>query len=117
MVFKRKVYSQLIEWKESTVKDCALLIEGARRIGKTTIVKEFAKNYYQENYLYIDFKIAPEELKQIFNDLSNIDSFFVNLFLMCGKSIEKAARRTGAREKPFSDRGAEETVPPRGDLL
>ena len=89
MVFKRKVYSQLIEWKESTVKDCALLIEGARRIGKTTIVKEFAKNYYQENYLYIDFKIAPEELKQIFNDLSNIDSFFVNLFLMCGKSIEK----------------------------
>ncbi len=89
MIFRRKIYNQLVEWHNSPVKDCALLIEGARRIGKTTIVKEFAKNYYQENYLYIDFKIAPNELKHIFNDLSNLDSFFTVLFLMCGKGIKK----------------------------
>ena len=89
MVFKRKIYDQLVEWKESPIRDSALLIEGARLIGKTTIVKEFAKNYYSNNYLYIDFKIASDELKNIFNDLENMDRFFSNLFLMCKKSISE----------------------------
>lgn len=54
MVFKRKIYQQLLDWKKEPNKNSALLIEGARRIGKTTIVKEFGKNEYS-NYLYIDF--------------------------------------------------------------
>ena len=89
MIFKRKIYDKLVEWKNSPIRDSALLIEGARRIGKTTIVKEFAKNFYSDNYLYIDFKLASLELMQIFNDLKNIEDFFASLFLMCGKSIER----------------------------
>ena len=89
MIFKRKIYDKLIEWKNSPVRDSALLIEGARRIGKTTIVKEFARNYYPDNYLYIDFKIASIELMKLFNDLRKIEDFFSNLFLMCGQSIKR----------------------------
>ncbi len=44
MVYKRKIYNQLLEWKNSKVNNSAILIEGARRIGKSTIVEEFAKN-------------------------------------------------------------------------
>lgn len=87
MIFKRKIYDKLVDWKKSNVRDSALLIEGARRIGKTTIVKEFANNYYKDNYLYIDFKVASDELKEIFNDLKDMNSFFSLLFLLCGKSI------------------------------
>ncbi|MCR5462810.1 MAG: AAA family ATPase [bacterium] len=89
MIFKRKAYDKIVEWKNSKVRDSALLIEGARRIGKTTLVKEFAKNYYDDNYIYIDFKVATNELKEIFNDLKNIDNFFSLLFLLTGKSIKK----------------------------
>lgn len=87
MIFKRKIYDKLVDWKKSNVRDSALLIEGARRIGKTTIVKEFANNYYKDNYLYIDFKVASDELKKIFNDLKDMNNFFALLFLLCGKSI------------------------------
>lgn len=89
MIFKRKIYNQLIDWNNSPIKDCALLIEGARRVGKTTIVQEFADNYYNDNYLYIDFKIASLELMRLFSNINNMDSFFSELFLMCGKSITK----------------------------
>lgn len=57
MNYKRKIYKQLKEWKEEKNKNSALLIEGARRVGKTTIVKEFAKNEYK-NFIYIDFTFA-----------------------------------------------------------
>lgn len=87
MIFKRKIYDKLVEWKNSSVRDSALLIEGARRIGKTTIVKEFANNYYGENYLYIDFKVASNDIKDLFNNLSDMNDLFSMLFLFCGKSI------------------------------
>lgn len=53
MVFKRKIYKKLVEWKEQSQGDRALLVEGARRIGKSTIVEEFAKKEYK-SYLFID---------------------------------------------------------------
>ena len=53
-IFKRKIYSRLLKWKTETRGKTALLIEGARRIGKSTIVEEFARNEY-ESYLLIDF--------------------------------------------------------------
>ena len=51
MIFKRKLYDKLLEWKNSPIKDSALLIEGARRVGKTTLVLEFAKANYKDNYI------------------------------------------------------------------
>ena len=53
-MFKRKIYSQLLDWKKTSKGKTALLIEGPRRVGKSTIVEEFAKNEY-ESYILIDF--------------------------------------------------------------
>ena len=77
-VFKRKIYSQMAEWKEISKGSTALLVEGARRIGKSTIVEEFAKNEY-ESYILIDFNEASKEVKALFDDLMNMD--FIFLFL------------------------------------
>ena len=44
---KRKIYDKLLEWKKNDSRDCALLIDGARRVGKSYIVKEFGKNEYK----------------------------------------------------------------------
>ena len=55
---KRKIYHQLLDWKEKRNGEVALLIEGARRIGKSYIVEEFGKNEY-ESYILIDFNKAP----------------------------------------------------------
>ena len=76
MIFKRKTYNRLIEWKNKSRGRTAMLIEGARRIGKSTIVEEFAKNNYK-SYVLIDFSIASDRIKDIFeNTLSNLDTFF-----------------------------------------
>lgn len=93
MEFKRKIYNQIKEWKEEENKNSALLIEGARRVGKTTIVKEFAKNEYK-NYIYIDFTYTNDELKNLFKNINpanklSMDQFFSDLFLMFGKSLKK----------------------------
>ena len=70
---KRKIYKKLLEWKENSNGRTALLIEGARRIGKSTIAEEFAKNEYNE-YILIDFNIAPDEIKNLFiHERSDID--------------------------------------------
>ena len=59
---KRKIYQQLLDWKEKRNGEVALLIEGARRIGKSYIVEEFAKNEY-ELYILIDFNKAPQMIR------------------------------------------------------
>ena len=63
--FKRKIYNKLVEWKTNSNGASALLIEGARRIGKSTIAEEFAKNEY-EDYILIDFNKAPVEINNLF---------------------------------------------------
>ncbi len=93
MEFKRKVYSQMKEWKDERNKNSALLIEGARRVGKTTIVKEFAKNEY-DGFIYIDFTYAPDEVKSLFKKINpanrlSMDQFFSDLFLLFGKTLKK----------------------------
>ena len=85
--FKRKIYDKLLEWKENSNGKTALLIEGARRIGKSTIVEEFAKNEYKE-YILIDFNIAPEEIKKLFiYERSDIDLLLQKLQLFYGKVL------------------------------
>ena len=61
MIFKRKIYTELLEWKQSSDGKTALMIEGARRVGKSTIVEEFVKNEYN-SYILIDFYTASPEV-------------------------------------------------------
>ena len=64
-MFRRKIYERLLEWKRDSDGHTALLVEGARRIGKSTVVEEFARNEY-ESYILIDFSIASKEIKDLF---------------------------------------------------
>ena len=76
-VFKRKIYNKLKDWKSETKGTKALLIEGARRIGKSTIVEEFAKNEYR-SYILIDFNLASDTVISAFNNyLNDLDTFFM----------------------------------------
>lgn len=87
MIFKRKAYSRLLEWKNKSKGKTAILIEGARRIGKSTIVEEFAKQNYR-SYIIIDFSIASKKIKDIFeNTLDDLDTFFMLLSFETGVSL------------------------------
>ncbi len=79
-MFKRKIYSKLQEWKKNSDGKTALLIEGARRVGKSTVVEEFAKNEY-ESYILIDFSRASKETKELFEDVSDLNFLFLQLQL------------------------------------
>jgi len=85
-VFRRKIYDKLLEWKRNDNGATALLIEGARRVGKSTIVEEFAKNEY-ESYLLIDFSIASKRVKDLFRDISDLDMLFTLLQVNYGVSL------------------------------
>ena len=78
MVFRRKLYDKMLEWKKEFDGRTALLIKGARRVGKSTLAEEFAKNEY-ESYILIDFSIASKEVHTLFSDLSDLNYFFLRL--------------------------------------
>ena len=78
VIFKRKIYSKLKEWKETSKGKTALLLEGARRIGKSTIVEEFAQKEYR-SYILIDFNEASKEVKGLFDNLMDMDYIFLFL--------------------------------------
>ena len=77
-IFKRKLYDRLLEWKRVQNGKTAILVEGARRVGKSTLVELFAKNEY-ESYILIDFNEASAEVKSLFNDLMDMDFIFLQL--------------------------------------
>ena len=77
-VFKRKIYRRLLEWKETKQGRTAILVEGARRVGKSTIVEEFAKNEY-ESYILIDFNQAEKEIIELWYNLTNLNDIFTKL--------------------------------------
>lgn len=79
-MFKRKIYEKLKRWKNESNGKTALLIEGARRVGKSTIVEEFAKNEY-ESYILIDFAMATQLVKDLFKDVSDLNYIFLQLQL------------------------------------
>jgi len=79
-MFKRKIYNKLLEWKKESDGHTALLVEGARRIGKSTVVEEFGKKEY-ESYILIDFAFAPQSVKDLFLDMSDLNYFFLQLQL------------------------------------
>jgi hypothetical protein len=79
-MFKRKIYDRLTEWKRESDGRTALLIEGARRIGKSTVVEEFAKKEY-ESYILIDFAKASKDVCTLFEDVSDLNYLFLQLQL------------------------------------
>lgn len=87
MVFKRKIYDKLLKWKSDAAGEKALFIEGARRIGKSTIVEAFAKEEYK-SYIMIDFNDASEVVLDAFhNYLQDLDTFFMILSTEYGKPL------------------------------
>lgn len=85
-VFKRKIYERILDWKRKNNGKTALLIEGARRVGKSTIVEEFAKNEY-ESYILVDFNRTSPEIKSLFDDLTDLEFIFLRLQQAYGKTL------------------------------
>ena len=91
-IFKRKLYEKMLQWKQERYGATALLIKGARRVGKSTLAEEFAKREY-ESYIMIDFTEAAQEVRNLFEDVSNVDDllfqlqYFYNVRLTPRKSV------------------------------
>ena len=86
MYFKRKAYDKLIEWKENYANEYAALLEGARRVGKSTIAETFAKNEYK-SYVMLDFSKVTDNIRNIFDDIGNLDLFFLRLQAETGVTL------------------------------
>lgn len=76
--YKRKLYKTMLKWKSERNGDTALLIQGARRVGKSTIAEEFARNEYK-SYILIDFSKVSKEVSDLFNDISDLNYLFIRL--------------------------------------
>lgn len=87
MVFKRKIYEELLQWKREDDGRSAVLIKGARRIGKSTIVEEFARNEY-DTYILIDFAECSNEVRNLFGDISDLDFIFLRLQMIYGVELK-----------------------------
>lgn len=87
-MFRRKAYDKLLSWKKESNGTTAILVEGARRIGKSTVVEYFAQKEYKD-YILIDFSTAEKEVLDNFENINNLDTFFRNLFILKEKSLEE----------------------------
>ena len=87
-MFKRKAYDKVKEWKQTYSGRYACLLEGARRVGKSTIAEEFAKNEY-ESYIRIDFANVTDEMLDVFRDISKPDLFFLRLQAETGVTLKE----------------------------
>ena len=86
MYFKRKVYEKLLAWKKDYADGYAVLLEGARRVGKSTIAENFARNEYK-SYILIDFSKAKKDIQDCFDDIGNLDLFFLRLQAETGVTL------------------------------
>ena len=80
-MFKRKIYQRLLAWKQESDGQTALLVQGARRIGKSTVVEEFARQEY-DSYILIDFSKVKPEVLALFQDMSDLNYFFLQIQLL-----------------------------------
>jgi hypothetical protein len=83
---KRKIYQTMLRWKHESQGKSALFIDGARRVGKSYIVEEFAKKEYK-SYVLIDFNNTTQQVRDLFMDLTNLDNFFLYLGLIAGVTL------------------------------
>lgn len=81
MFFKRKIYDKLLSWKKGDFGRCALLLQGMRRVGKSTLALEFARHEY-DSYILINFAECPPEVPDLFSDVSDLDFIFLQLQLI-----------------------------------
>lgn len=91
MIIQRKIYQKLVEWKESSSNSKAILIKGARRVGKSFVAEEFAKNEYK-SYILIDFSSPLAGTLQIFKNYGNkysLDEFFNQLSILYSTPLYK----------------------------
>lgn len=86
MYFERKAYQKLLEWKEKYADKYAVMLEGARRVGKSTIAENFAKNEYKSHIL-IDFSKATDTIRSCFDDIGNLNVFFLRLQAETGTTL------------------------------
>ena len=87
-IFKRKIYERMLRWKRESDGQTALLIKGARRIGKSTIAEEFARREY-ESYIIIDFSIADDAVKELFSHVSDLNYFFLRIQSLFNVSLHE----------------------------
>ncbi len=85
-VFKRKIYNEILEWKQNRSEKYALLIKGARRVGKSTIAEEFAGNEFK-SYIMIDFAHTSKAIRDLFDDTYDLDFFFLQLQQLTGTRL------------------------------
>ena len=78
MIFKRKLYDKMLKWKTERNGTTALLIKGARRVGKSTLAEHFAQNEYK-SYILIDFAQSSNEVNELFENMRDLDYFFFRL--------------------------------------
>ena len=78
----------MLEWKNNRHGKTAVLIEGARRVGKSTLTKQFAENEY-ESYVMIDFSIVRDDVLELFNHIDDLDYFFLQLQFRLGVSLKE----------------------------
>ena len=88
MIFKRKIYDEPLQWKRTDEGRTAVLIQGARRVGKSTIAEEFATNEY-ETHILVDFAECSTEIRNLFNDISNLGHLFMRLQLEYGVELKE----------------------------
>lgn len=87
-VFQRKVYKELLDWKQNFGRKYAALIEGPRRVGKSTAAEEFAKNEFR-SYIKVDFANITRRLEDVFHDIADLDMFFRRLQIETGVMLYK----------------------------
>ena len=87
-MFKRKAFDKLKYWKEKKAPKYSVLLEGARRVGKSTIAEEFAKQEYK-SYIKVDFANVRKEVLEVFEDIADPDIFFLRLQTATGISLYK----------------------------
>lgn len=82
------MYEKLLDWKNNRSGRTAVLIEGARRVGKSTLARQFAQNEY-ESYVMIDFSIVKKDVLELFDSISDLDYFFLQLQFRLGVSLKE----------------------------
>ncbi len=88
MIFRRKIYDELLQWKRTDNGKTAVLIQGARRVGKSTVAEEFATNEY-DSHILVDFAACSDEIIDLFSDLSDMNHIFMRLQLEYGIELKE----------------------------
>lgn len=88
MIFKRKLYDEMLKWKQDSSGSTALLIKGARRVGKSTLAQIFAEKEYK-SYIAIDFTTCKKEIRELFDDISDLKYLFMRLQVLTGVELHE----------------------------